>query len=1226
MRPRYLALLCLALLLGLFAVAAPRLVKVEDIETRLVHEAEKGLDAEIAVERIRWRWGPLPHLTLLNTRIVHREYSLRLPKSRIYPSWRALLSGKVAVGGISLLSPEATITTSLADTHQGLPLLTSLPEIRVTNGALQLSPSPSGPFPIRPASLSAIDCTVRRQAGHLTFSLTARSSFAAAVSLSGALDLDTLAYAGTLESKGFELKQLVATEGPLFRPLPSRVDFTCDIRGQGSESGQLLFAGGIPSFALQRLDEAVSFDFDKASLLLEKNGADLSARIYELHLREPDLSFSGSVSRIEPAGSPTPEYRLDLASGAINLNDIRQRLLALLGDNETTALVCDIVRGGGAKSAHYRFAAPLAAFADISAMTIAVDVDRADIHVPEVDLDLSQSSGPILIDKGVISGSGLTSRLGNHYGSNGSFALGLADDNHLFRLDLDIDADLAELPATLHHLIHHDLFRKEVLKFSASGRRLGHLTIGDDLRDFTVDVRIPDLAGAEVVYERLDAPVRFAGGMLHITDKKIEWRQVAGKTGPHRIDNCSGALSWDDPLIPFAVKELGAELDAETLHRQLAAYPVIADDLLRDLSSVAGTISIESGTASGPLLSPSTWRYQLAGAVREMTITAAGLPEKLVIAEAAVTLDENTVAFSSGTMTMLAGEFTFAAGLIHRLLHQWQGWLELSGILSSEAGAWLEQSGRIPDPFFPKTPCELKKMKVSLSDDELTVAGGVGNTTLDGKPVEAVLDIVFRDGRHQTTSLHFFRYPEDGRITISGDGRDQAPLISFQGALNRQTVAAIFSSPSLLDGHLEGFFRMQLPRGEKQGFSLEGRIEARNLAWLWGDQLRQLQISRLSLEGNGDQLTLHDMEVLFAEERANVQGTVRIGPDEISTDLALSAVSLSQETISRFIDDLSVTLKKKKKEQAAGAEGESGSRKLTGTIALRADEFLFTETVKEKKGRRYRLTPLAGTFDFSGSDAVTLQLEEANFCGLEIDGSLQWGRERSSKKFFLKNPAGGQPLLEEVIACAGVEHEIITGPFQVTAELTDENGTLTAGSFHLTAAGGVLKRMTLLSKIFTLVNFTDLYQGLFSTGFNYKLLAIDGHVADNRLLLDRAVMEGEGMDIMAQGAINLHSLDTDLTVYIVPFKSIDKLINIVPLIGRIIGGKKRHILTYPVRVTGNLKEAEITVLSPSALGKAAVDFLFDTLTLPFELLPDYPAPEKDGGIDDNPAANPQPDQ
>ena len=110
-------------------------------------------------------------------------------------------------------------------------------------------------------------------------------------------------------------------------------------------------------------------------------------------------------------------------------------------------------------------------------------------------------------------------------------------------------------------------------------------------------------------------------------------------------------------------------------------------------------------------------------------------------------------------------------------------------------------------------------------------------------------------------------------------------------------------------------------------------------------------------------------------------------------------------------------------------------------------------------------------------------------------------------------------------------------------------------------------------------------------------------MAENLLILDKAVMDGEGMDIMAQGNINLQTLDTDLTFFIVPFKTIDKIINMMPLVGRIIGGKKRHIVTYPVKVTGNLRDPQLSVLSPTAIGKAAVDFIFDTLTLPLDLLP-----------------------
>jgi hypothetical protein len=63
-----------------------------------------------------------------------------------------------------------------------------------------------------------------------------------------------------------------------------------------------------------------------------------------------------------------------------------------------------------------------------------------------------------------------------------------------------------------------------------------------------------------------------------------------------------------------------------------------------------------------------------------------------------------------------------------------------------------------------------------------------------------------------------------------------------------------------------------------------------------------------------------------------------------------------------------------------------------------------------------------------------------------------------------------------------------------------------------------------------------------------------------------------------------------------------------------VGGRKGHIITIPVSVTGDIKDPEVKLLPAKAVGKAAVEWLLDTVTYPIELLPGVPpiSEESDG--------------
>lgn len=236
-------------------------------------------------------------------------------------------------------------------------------------------------------------------------------------------------------------------------------------------------------------------------------------------------------------------------------------------------------------------------------MEIHVDVASANIYVPEVDLNLEKSSGPIIIKDGELSGEGITTWLGNSYGSSGSFLLGLGKGKWAFKLDVDIDADISELPGTLHHLIDSPIFKNEIVKFSASGRTKGHLNIGDDLRNFSVKVDIPNVSDTMVYYDRVPWPLQLKGGTFNVVDSRASWNGIAGKLGPHVITETSGKTSWEDASTPTDILSLSAIIDSKIFLQALHKYPNLSEIIDNQLLSSDGFIEITEGTLHGPFLS-----------------------------------------------------------------------------------------------------------------------------------------------------------------------------------------------------------------------------------------------------------------------------------------------------------------------------------------------------------------------------------------------------------------------------------------------------------------------------------------------------------------------------------------------------------------------------------------------------------------------------------------------
>ncbi len=183
---------------------------------------------------------------------------------------------------------------------------------------------------------------------------------------------------------------------------------------------------------------------------------------------------------------------------------------------------------------------------------------------------------------------------------------------------------------------------------------------------------------------------------------------------------------------------------------------------------------------------------------------------------------------------------------------------------------------------------------------------------------------------------------------------------------------------------------------------------------------------------------------------------------------------------------------------------------------------------------------------------------------------------------------------------------MVEGEFELEADINGNSDDWHKGDFVLKSSGGIIHKLSLLSKIFSVVNFTEFLTfndlpDITSEGLMYNDLIIKGHIKENILIIDKANLKGKGLNLTGQGSINLQNFTGDFTVFVAPFKMLDSVITSIPLVGRIIGGKKGAILTFPVRVEGLMSDPTVTPLSPTAIGKATLDFITDTLTMPFAI-------------------------
>jgi hypothetical protein len=1200
--------------LALLAIClfVPYLVQTEHLKATLIERISKPVDAETTVEKIKWRWLPLPHVTLYNSHILSNDFELIIPKTRLYPNWIALFSNNVTIGRIYLKKPEVSIHPSFFHKSENSSLSLPKASLVIDDGNLKADLPDFSGLKYQTLHFENTSLNLRSTDNHFVYNLQSNCSFADSLKIKGQFFPENKEFSASSSVKKIKLHNILTINEGLFSPLSSSIDMELDLLGQGDKELRVLFNGNLPDFILQRLDEKAQFNFKNAKFVFEKKGNNLKLDLIDLNLINPQLQIEGEVERYYNSNQEEPVYRLDLQSHNINLNEVRAKLLALLGDNKITREVCDIVRSGRARNASYSFNSPLSGFSHIESMDIDVDVASANIYVPAVDLNLEKASGPITIKDGKISGEGITTWLGNNFGSNGSFLIGLGKEKWALKIDVDIDADVSELPGILHHLIDSQTFKNEIVKFTSTGRTKGHLRIGDDIRDFSVKVDIPDVADTMVYYDRIPWPLHLQGGTFQVVNSQASWNGVNGKIGPHIITEISGKTSWEDDSTPTDILSLAAIIDSKIFLQELHKYPNLSEILNNQIISTDGFIGITSGKLHGPFFDPKNWAYNLDFAFDDFYFETPHLPGIIDISKGSVSVQPPNVSIKNLGGNFLNSPVSLSAELNHKQYTNWQGSLSIDAPVTTAQVNWLRAKNWLPEKTLPTTPSHLDAFQIIWDRKKISAIGTVRNKLLSGQKAKADFTLHTDHSDMLDFVVLVDNGVEKGQLSIQQQNSSEPIKIGWKGEISQDTLSALLAHQYTHNGHLSGHITFTLPADEKP-FNIDGKVTISDLQRVWGEQLRQISIKNLVLTGAGNEIFVDDMDLEYQNETALIKGKLLFTPKNVHLDLQQEADSISEKKLSEFIDDLSYFFHKIKEvsELEKGSQPKSPSI-LAGAINLHAETFLLdTGVPKDEDSHTYSIQPLKAVVDLSNPYLTTLKVIDSLLCSLPVEGTLQWTDIYSQKDFTLATPEGEALLFEKFLPCLGVEKKFIEGSFDISATLTEINRDLTAGKFSLKSPKGTLRRLVFLSKIFQLINFTDLYNGLFSEGFPYTLLDLNGHIEKNLLIFDKAVIEGEGLDLIIQGSINLKNAESDLTVFIVPLKTVDTIIRNIPLIGktviRFVGGRKGHIITIPVSVTGNIKDPEVNLMPTKAVGKATIDFILDTITFPLDILPEFSA-------------------
>ncbi|MBL0715220.1 MAG: AsmA-like C-terminal domain-containing protein [Desulfosarcina sp.] len=1176
----------------------------------------KATGGSISTGAIHLRLFPAPHL-------IVPAGKLEIPKLvcgswreiRIHPALKPILSGQIRFRQIKILGPDVQLAATIAREAEGAAkvdatqltaehlraLLTGMshrmgsgmqwlmahaPEsrVRIRDGRLGLGADRSS----RSLSFHDIDARLTLPPQKLHIELDCQSNIGRTLRLNGTVDANTLT--GQLILWFTDLNTEVLTDTMGLNRLLDRAEgllsgqMTLNLQGPSKVESRLFFR--LPQLVLQRLEKPLTVQNILVDGNLVIDETMLKFDLARLQADHPRLNLTGHVQ----IGGDVPGMRIHLVGAQIDVAEARQATLALVGDDEIAAGIFDVLRAGHVPWVSWRTEGPtvgdLGVFRN---MTLTAEMQAGELFIPGADLPLTEVNGIADISGGVLKGENLEARYLTTTGRGGRLWLDLDQDEIPFFLEIDTHLeDAGLLPPLLIRWVDDNQFRNELRRLGqVRGEVRGTMIIDSRQGDFevTVDVSQCRLAAH---YDRLPWEVQIDEGQVQYTGDRIAVDQMKGRIGSSTFSTLKAHIDFGHESL-LHIDSLRAMVDLKTIIPRLASLETLAP-VAHQYRAAGGKADITRLKLHGPFFKPARWAYDLKGRIDRLRLEADTLPGPLQFSDIRWTADEKTLIVESTALKALDADLTVGgrAAIQNGRLQSYS--INLKGAMGAITDKWINDLYEAEeDLFLMQTPLEISAVTIDWVVDnpfvltaEFTTSGGVHvSMAHEWQPG------VFQKGR-------FSLVDGDARATISLHQESDQLALAFEGALFGKTLSRLLLRNPFPSGRLKGDFRAVIVPGQPARSTASGHLAATNIR-LPLNMDQKIHIGQLQLSAEDNRLRITPAAFLIDDNWHTLEGDVIFASDSYHVDLKHDGAYLELPS-----------------SEETQAEGEDSG--LNQLLNLPINGKIQSRFSLLKIGDRSWI-PMKTTILLAPGQ-WRIQLEEAERCGIQTTGSIRLEPEKTSIDLILH--ARDKPL-KSTLSCLLGRSDLVDGRFSLEGHITDEApskeiGQSLDGQFEFEAQDGRIHRFDLLGRILSVINLTELVRGkksdLMGEGLAYRKIEIEGNLKNNRLTLDKALIDGASVEIAAKGSLDLKDDEIDLIVLVAPLKTVDALVKFTPIVNTWLEGT---LVSIPVRVSGDIDDPRITPMSPTAVGSSLFNLLKNTVQLPIKLVKPLFENEDDDG-------------
>jgi hypothetical protein len=1224
-------LLCLVIVL---LIATPHLINLDTVKETIKGQYATATGGEIEYRRINLGFFPRPHIVISEVAISYKDnVSGTIDSLRVYPKILPLLTGDLQIGTVYSRSPEFTVRLPLPSTTESQ---SSMPfsfetlgdQLQAVLASIAESKIPSMVTRVRNGrvdflrgndrflALQGLNGQIRSRNDTAEFTVECQSNFWESITVEGRYDAPGFKIKSQIKLNQFRPHAVVDYFFPQseLKMTNARANLTLDLETDGPKQLRADAQGSIPYMYWRRGNTELKFADTSFQCGFQLNDRTTTLTLLQLDLKDPRLSLAGRLN-IDPAQSG---IQLELEGRQINVAHAAKIALALTKNDRTVSEIFEILRGGNVDRVTLKVqGSNWTQLADSNRFIIQGRLVDGEIFIPEVQLHLQDVKGDATIANGILHGENAEARMGKSSGSKGKVAIALTEDKAPFHIEGLIKADLAQLPPVLTHLIENDDLKKELaLIEKLEGSAVGMLVIGEDTDNLNVRVMASDIQ-LNTQYQRIPFPLSVNGGNLLLDGTRITLTNFNATVGNSSLSQLSSKFSWvKTSLLELSSKS--ANIDLAQLYGWLSTDKTFEAGLRR-IEALNGTVSLQNINLKGPLLKPDQWRLQSDGDIQNFSLTSSLLPGNLNVVKGHFTCDSEQLKVQ--TLNAQVGKSSFSD---FSALLKWGKVMTLSAntqqtvVFLDEIFPWLQSHAALKQYLK-----HLQSLSGTLVFQNLAfngpLAGKIDNSfSLGGTiqkwdvhspkfatPIELTggdlswrgtrIDLQETDARFGESAVSRLslreQWGDKSSFELKADSADIRIAELYPWLVSFETLAKMFKAYVATQGKLTlSSFDFKGPESPSKAwqFQLAGALQGLVLESNYFKAPIQINTAKFSVSDTPGaaafqgRINLNETQMNWEDSQMMLQGKADFSANELFLDMQLAADRLGSGQIDQIIE-LGKTL-------------EPGSKiKLLGSLKVELDNFTYDG---------YTWQPMHAEISLNETDTRVV-IKKADLCGIQFPGIVKVSANDVELYF---NPLAENQNLEFSVTCLSAKKSLADGDFNLKGELMSKARPTAfpkslTGNLEFTANQGRIYRFGMLAKIFALLNVTEIYRGevpdLTGKGFAYNSITANGVFEDGKLIIKETSIDSPSMGIAIEGDIDLIKKKVNLVVLVAPFKTVDRIVKHIPLVGNILGGT---LISIPFRAIGDLGDPDVIPLSPTAVGSGLLGILQRTLKLPITII------------------------